>query len=83
MTVNTTIWHNLSQGFFTIELFANDTKGNLNDLYKLYLSKDTLGPNITIILPLENQTIGRSSPYFELSIVDANEVDSRLPAPGG
>ncbi|MFW9865542.1 MAG: hypothetical protein ACFFEN_05520, partial [Candidatus Thorarchaeota archaeon] len=75
--LNKTIWKNLPQGFFAIELFANDTKGNLNDLYRLYLSKDTLGPNITIILPVENQTIGRSAPYFELSIVDANDIDDR------
>jgi len=70
------IWNNLPQGQFIISLFANDTLGNCNILCQLNLSKDTIGPNITIILPTQNQKVDRSAPYFELSIFDENGVDS-------
>ncbi len=69
------IWDNLPQGTFIVELFANDTVGNLNNLLQLYLSKDTIGPNITVILPTENQRIDRDSPFFELSLFDENGID--------
>jgi len=70
------IWDSLPQGDFNIELFANDTLGNVNNFNTLYLSKDTIGPNITIILPTESQKVDRNAPYFELSIFDENGVDS-------
>ncbi|MBY9016487.1 MAG: hypothetical protein KGD68_12400 [Candidatus Lokiarchaeota archaeon] len=70
------IWDSLPQGEFNIEFFANDTMGNINYFNKLYLSKDTIGPNITIILPTGNQKVDRNAPYFELSIFDENGVDS-------
>ena len=74
--LNGTIWDDLAEGPFNIEIFANDTMGNLNYFNTLYLSKDTTGPGITIILPAENQKVDRSAPYFELSIFDETEVDS-------
>jgi hypothetical protein len=70
------MWNSLPQGAFNIELFANDTIGNINYFNILYLSKDTNGPNITIIQPNENQKVGRNAPYFELMILDENGVDS-------
>ena len=70
------IWDSLPQGDFNVELFANDTIGNVNNINTLYLSKDTIGPNITIILPTENQKVDRSAPYFELSIFDENNISS-------
>ncbi|GAH01584.1 unnamed protein product, partial [marine sediment metagenome] len=70
------IWNSLPQGEFMVELFANDTMGNVNYFNTLYLSKDTIGPNITIDLPTENQKVDRTAPYFELSISDENDVDS-------
>ena len=69
------IWYNLSQGLFIVELYANDTLGNLNSLFKLSLLKDTLGPNITILLPYENQKLDRNNPFFELTLFDINDVD--------
>jgi hypothetical protein len=71
------IWNSLPQGEFNVELFANDTMGNINYFNTLYLSKDIIGPNITILKPIENQKVDRNGPYFELSIVDENNVDSR------
>ena len=74
--LDSVIWNNLPQGTFTLELFASDTLGNINNLYKLELSKDTLGPNVTIILPHQNQEVDRNAPYFELSLVDVNGIAS-------
>ncbi|MHA2127051.1 MAG: hypothetical protein ACXABO_16875 [Promethearchaeota archaeon] len=68
------IWNNLAEGTFILEFFANDTLGNLNNLIKLYLAKDTIGPNITIILPDENQRVDRNAPLFELSILDQSDI---------
>ena len=75
--IDFSIWNSLPQGEFNIELFANDTMGNINSFNTLYLSKDTIGPNITINRPTENQKVGRNAPLFELLISDANVVDSR------
>lgn len=72
--MNLNQWNNLEQGSFNLELFANDTVGNLVTI-ELLLLKDTLGPNITILKPVENQRIDRTAPYFELEIFDANEVE--------
>ncbi len=69
------IWNNLQQGTFILELFANDTLGNLNNLFQYQLSKDTIGPNITIILPNENQRVDRNAPFFELTLFDENGID--------
>jgi hypothetical protein len=71
------IWNNLPQGQLIINIFANDTMGNCNILCQLNLSKDTIGPNITIIRPTENQKVDRNAPLFELEIADENGVGFR------
>ncbi len=75
--INVPTWNSLPQGEFTVELFANDTMGNINNFTTLHLSKDTIGPNITIIRPTENQKVGRNAPTFDLLISDDHEVDLR------
>ncbi|GAI59563.1 unnamed protein product, partial [marine sediment metagenome] len=59
------------------EFALDDTIGNINYFNTLYLSKDTIGPNITIIRPIENQKVDRNAPLFELLIFDENGVDFR------
>ncbi|NVM46832.1 MAG: hypothetical protein HWN79_18145, partial [Candidatus Lokiarchaeota archaeon] len=71
------IWNSLPEGDFNVELFANDTQGNINNFITLSLSKDTIGPNINITLPIENQKVGRNAPLFELEIDDENGVGLR------
>ncbi|MCK4285910.1 MAG: hypothetical protein KAX18_06895, partial [Candidatus Lokiarchaeota archaeon] len=71
------IWDSLPQGEFKVELYANDTNGNINNFNTLYLSKDTIGPNITIIRPIEFQKFNRNAPLFELEIADENGVGFR------
>jgi len=75
--INFPTWNSLPQGEFIVELFANDTMGNINNFTTLYLSKDTIGPNITIIRPTENQKVGRNAPTFDLLISDDHSVDLR------
>ncbi|MFX0144936.1 MAG: hypothetical protein ACFE9C_12755, partial [Candidatus Hodarchaeota archaeon] len=72
--LDSSIWNDLPQGIFILELFANDTLGNLNNLLQLYLSKDTIGPNITIITPIENQRVDRNAPFFEFTVFDENDI---------
>ncbi|MFX0007373.1 MAG: hypothetical protein ACFFAV_11695, partial [Candidatus Hermodarchaeota archaeon] len=73
--LDSSIWDDLPQGTFILNLFANDTLGNLNNLLQLHLSKDTIGPNITIILPNENQRVDRNAPFFELTLFDENGIE--------
>jgi hypothetical protein len=72
--LDSSIWDDLPQGTFILNLYANDTIGNLNNLLQLHLSKDTIGPNITIILPNENQKVDRNAPLFELTLFDENGI---------
>ncbi|GAH14281.1 unnamed protein product, partial [marine sediment metagenome] len=75
-TLNQTAWDALSEGDFNVELFANDTMGNINNLITLHLSKDITGPTITIIRPIDDKKFGRDAPVFELNITDENGVGS-------
>jgi len=75
--INFGTWNSLPQGEFTVELFANDTMGNINNFTIIYLSKDTFGPDITINRPTENQRVSRNAPSFNVSISDENGVALR------
>ncbi|MBY8979611.1 MAG: hypothetical protein KGD72_04425, partial [Candidatus Lokiarchaeota archaeon] len=65
------IWDALLEGAFTIELFANDTAGNLNNLYTINLIKDVSAPIVTIVHPLANATYSTSAPQITVTINDA------------
>ncbi|MFX1344018.1 MAG: Ig-like domain-containing protein, partial [Promethearchaeota archaeon] len=66
------IWENLPEGEFHLFISANDSLGNINDSYYLSLYKDTLAPNITINLPIENQEVGDVAPQYDLTIIEDN-----------
>jgi parallel beta-helix repeat protein len=66
------IWSNLPEGRFTIDVFANDSLGHINNTYSLILYKDTLAPNITINFPYSNSLTGIDAPIFNLSINEMN-----------
>ena len=66
------IWDSLEQGEFQINIYANDTQGNINDGYVLIMYKDTITPNITIIMPNESDKVKSESPIFEVSILELN-----------
>jgi len=66
------IWDALSEGSFTIELFANDTAGNLNNFYTINLIKDISAPIVVIVNPLPNANeTFTSAPEITLTINDA------------
>jgi len=65
------IWNAIQEGAFTIELFANDTAGNLNNFYTLNLIKDISAPIVDIRNPLPNAPYGIDAPIISLTINDA------------
>ena len=65
------IWNTLPEGPFTIELFANDTSGNLNDFYTINLIKDIAFPIVDIVHPSSNATYGIDAPVITVTINDA------------
>ncbi len=69
--LNLLIWNALPEGPFTIELYANDTAGNLNNFYTINLIKDISAPIVSIVHPLPNATYSSNSPQITLTINDA------------
>ncbi|MHA2281378.1 MAG: lamin tail domain-containing protein [Promethearchaeota archaeon] len=70
--LNNFIWFNLPEGEFRIYFYANDSAGNINDSYYLALYKDSLAPNITINLPIQNQEVRETAPQYDLIIIEDN-----------
>jgi len=68
--LNTLIWDALPEGQFTIELYANDTAGNLNNPITIILIKDISAPLIAIVYPSANETYTTSIPEIRLTISD-------------
>ncbi|MBN2154154.1 MAG: right-handed parallel beta-helix repeat-containing protein [Candidatus Lokiarchaeota archaeon] len=65
------IWGSLpDEAPFTINLYANDTVGNLNSTFLLSLVKDTSHPTIAINDPMTGTILGKAAPYFDLTISD-------------
>ncbi|MFX1349063.1 MAG: hypothetical protein ACFE92_10360, partial [Promethearchaeota archaeon] len=61
------IWGSLVEGNFTIQIYARDIFGHINDSCILTLFKDTIKPNITINYPLSNSLYGKKAPDFNIS----------------
>jgi hypothetical protein len=70
-SIDSSIWTNLPQGKFIVEIFANDSAGNLNDELILTLYKDTIAPDILINTPI-NQTYWDSPPPINITAIDPN-----------
>ncbi|MHA1148601.1 MAG: right-handed parallel beta-helix repeat-containing protein [Promethearchaeota archaeon] len=67
----TKFWNLLDIGWFTIEFYANDTSGNINNSFTLILYKDTRAPWLTISGPA-NFSSSNNAPYFSVSASDKN-----------
>ncbi|MFX0105325.1 MAG: hypothetical protein ACFE75_07535, partial [Candidatus Hodarchaeota archaeon] len=65
------IWNSLDQGAFQINIYANDTLGNINSTYSLTLHKDTFSPKIIVNSPL-NQTTWNTRPLLNVIALDPN-----------
>jgi hypothetical protein len=72
----------LPEGPYTIEFFANDTAGNLNNLYSVNFIKDITAPFVDIVLPLPNATF-TSAPLITLTINDATLNETWYTLDGG
>ena len=69
--INSIVW---SEGFNSIDIFANDTVGNTNSI-NIHFIKDTLAPTITIVKPNPNNTskfFGITNVPFEIVFEDHN-----------
>ncbi|NVM45060.1 MAG: hypothetical protein HWN79_09095 [Candidatus Lokiarchaeota archaeon] len=69
--LNLLIWDALPEGPFTIELFANDTAGDLNNFNTINLIKDISFPIVDIVHPSSNATYGINAPEITVTINDA------------
>ncbi|GAI97776.1 unnamed protein product, partial [marine sediment metagenome] len=63
-------WLNLTEGIFFVDIFAEDSLGNINDSIRLMLYKDTVEPEIDIILPQPNDIYGELAPNFTISVIE-------------
>ncbi|MEJ2249362.1 MAG: hypothetical protein P8Y97_06850 [Candidatus Lokiarchaeota archaeon] len=70
-TLETTIWNNLPEGEFIIEVYANDTFGLINKI-SLILYKDSIKPEIKINFPMSNDIFGSNSPTYDISINESH-----------
>jgi len=67
------IWDSLSnEEVFTIEFYANDSAGNINNGTSYMLYKDILSPRININYPYMGQVFGREYFDFGLDLEDLN-----------
>ena len=69
--IDQTEWNKKGNGTFTIIFYANDTLGNEGSA-EVVVCKDIVAPNITINSPSQNNVFGRTTPNFDLTIVEGN-----------
>ena len=64
----------MAQGEYFIEIFVNDSAGNINNTCSLTLYKDTLAPYIIINYP-SNHTAWKDPPLINVTAIDPNLDD--------
>ncbi len=70
--LNTTIWESIpDESPFTINFYANDSVGNINDSYSLALYKDITNPTLSIDLPADG-TYWNIRPNIQVTASDTN-----------
>ncbi|MFX0104204.1 MAG: hypothetical protein ACFE75_01780, partial [Candidatus Hodarchaeota archaeon] len=74
--LSTSIWDDLLEGEFRIQLYAEDDFGYINDSYIMILYKDTKQPTITVYNPVENSLFGKDAPSFNISVNKFNLLDT-------
>ncbi|GAG67090.1 unnamed protein product, partial [marine sediment metagenome] len=68
--LDSSIWNSLpDEGQFTINFFANDSAGNINNTYSLTLYKDVVTPSLSIISPA-NDTYWNDIPDIQVTASD-------------
>jgi hypothetical protein len=59
-----------NDGLHSIQVFANDTEGDITESEIRYFTTNLLAPGINIISPSSSMIYGKSSPNFDLTITD-------------
>ena len=74
-TIDQDLWESMDDGFVHIQFFLNNTHGNTstNDVYVI---KDTISPNLTILNPVGSNLYGKNPPSF-----DVFRRNIRIPTP--
>jgi len=65
-----------SDGIHSIQVFGNDSLGDMYESDLRYFTTNALGPEITINSPISNQLFGITPPDFSLTILDS-DLDAR------
>jgi len=68
-TINQTAWSASPDGVIKINFYANNSVGEIYSK-QVNVIKDTSGPNINIISPIENEVFGVAAPSFTVDITD-------------
>ncbi|MHA1498931.1 MAG: right-handed parallel beta-helix repeat-containing protein [Promethearchaeota archaeon] len=67
--IDSDAWNLCLNGTITLQFFANDSANNIG--YKdVYIRKDIIAPNVSIISPKINKIFGNDTTSFELSIIE-------------
>ncbi|MFX0059532.1 MAG: hypothetical protein ACFE8J_14640, partial [Candidatus Heimdallarchaeota archaeon] len=67
--INQTVWDSAEDGDVKITFYANDSLGFI-DSSEITIQKDSIAPNISILLPITNETFNASAPNFTVVISD-------------
>ncbi|MEE9571467.1 MAG: hypothetical protein V3W20_00290, partial [Candidatus Neomarinimicrobiota bacterium] len=81
-TINQGAWGVIPDGIITIRFYANNSLGNIN-FEDVNVTKDSLGPNISIVSPMMDEAFGVDAPNFIVEIDDANLNTSWYTVDGG
>jgi len=81
-TIDQLVWDTKPNGTVNIQFFANDTLGVIYS-NEVTVQKDIIAPQISINLPIMNQTFGEDAPIFNITIKDANLIAMWYSLDGG
>ncbi|MHA2430286.1 MAG: hypothetical protein ACXACC_04540 [Promethearchaeota archaeon] len=70
-TIDQTEWDKKGDGPLNLRVYINDTLGN-SSYSEITINKDTIEPLITINSPLENELFGKTSPEFDITVIESN-----------
>lgn len=70
-SINQNAWNLVGNGTVRIRFYINDTLGKVN-FDEIFLRKDIIAPQISIISPTSLMDFEENSPTFELSIIEGN-----------
>jgi len=72
-----------SDGIHSIQVFGNDSLGDMYESDLRYFTTNALGPEININSPISNQLFGITPPDFSLSIPDSDVIFTYYSLDGG